>query len=175
MLIFLVGQPHSLGPLTGTNKDQVFVSPFVGVPWRADSFAAERINPQLILTSFLNIPGVQPSANTRTFGVCGGLGGFIEYQKLPRPCSLFCKMWCACRRIERLDELGTLLAQMSAPQPDPALTIHADNFALLSGWRTQWLPWINLVTSVWVMRSQDGEVLFVHLCFLWKPFPITGD
>lgn len=75
MLIFLVGQPHSLGPLTGTNKDQVFVSPFVGVPWRADSFAAERINPQLILASFVNMPGVQPSANTGAFGVRGGLGG----------------------------------------------------------------------------------------------------
>lgn len=29
-------------------------------------------------------------------------------------------MWCACMKRERLDELGTLLAQMSAPQPDPA-------------------------------------------------------
>lgn len=70
MLIFLVGQPRSLSPLTGTNKDQIFVSPFFGVPWHTDSFAAERINPQLILTRFVHIPSVQTSANTGAFCIC---------------------------------------------------------------------------------------------------------
>lgn len=68
------------------------------------------------------------------------------------------------------DEEDPLVAQMSAPQ-----LICPDNFALLSGWRMEWLPRINVVTSVWVTHGRDGEMQFRHLCFLWNPFPIIGD
>lgn len=71
---------------------------------------------------------------------------------------------------KKLDEEDPLLAQMSALQ-----LIYPDNFALLSGWRMEWLPRINVVTSVWVTHGRDGEMQFIHLCFLWKPFPIIGD
>lgn len=58
MLIFLVGQPPSLSPLTGTNKEQILVSLFFGVPFHADSFAAERVNPRLNLARCVHIPDV---------------------------------------------------------------------------------------------------------------------
>lgn len=59
MLIFLVGQPLSSSPLIGTNKDQILVSPFFGVPLHVDSFAAERVNPQLSLARCVHIPNVR--------------------------------------------------------------------------------------------------------------------
>jgi len=109
MLIFLVGQPFSLSPLTGINKDQIFVSAFFGVLWHDRSFAAETVNPLLILTRFVHIPGIQTSANTGTICFCAKTKNYLDLSFC-----LLCKMWCTCRKRSSLNEQDRLLAQMSA-------------------------------------------------------------
>lgn len=65
-------------------------------------------------------------------------------------------------------------AQMSA-QTEQGLS--EKQTTLLCIMPAEWggLTRINLVTSVWVIHIQGGEVLFVHFCFLWEPCPIMGD
>lgn len=108
MLIFLVGQPLSLSPLAGMSKDQIFVSPFCGIPWHADSFAPERVIPQLNLTGFVHMSAVH-------IHLIGGHSASVERLNIPRYFlfHLFCKRWCTCKKRKRLSDQDTLLAQMS--------------------------------------------------------------
>lgn len=170
MLIFLVGQPHSLGPLTGTNKDQAFVSVFISVPWHTRSFAVGRNRPATNSCWPCECPWCWGFGWRRGVLRVRVLGGALLMAKANLDFICLYNVVHLEEKKKKLDGEDPLLAQMSVPQ-----LIYPDNFALLSGWRMEWLPQINVVTSVWVTHRRDGEMQLIHLCLLWKPFPIIGD